>query len=511
MIKNYLSINKLSAFLIAAFFAGNLANAQCPSNIVVNSTAGQCGAVVSYIAGSGVQSPNGVVNGNATDGFNGWTATTDFDNSWAIIDGYFVSSYSVGTMSQVIDLTTMGLTDDYMDGQPAITVSEDYIGWVVDFADTYSLTVELRGENNNVIATYATGNITTSSTMQTASHVFTGYGIGVRKVYISHTGVDVEYWQGNYGAGVKNVQCTVATPSAEAVQTAGLASGSVFPIGTTTNTFDVTEGDVTTTCSFNVTVNDAQAPVAVVQTDITAVLGEDGTATITPADVDGGSTDNCPNSNLTLSLNISEFTCDDIGNIFVTLTASDGVNSSTATATVHVVDNIAPELLVRNATINLNAQSEAVITRQAVDTGSTDNCGIASFEFSQSTFSCEDLGANDVIVSLTDNYGNVVTQTIVVTLQDTNNYCPLVGLTANTLNNLKVYPNPTTGIITANAGNVNIDRVEVYDINARLLKTFDTASVSGTVTADISSLTTGVYFVKLYSGKNTTTQKVVKQ
>ncbi|OXA82004.1 hypothetical protein B0A65_01180, partial [Flavobacterium frigidimaris] len=45
-------------------------------------------------------------------------------------------------------------------------------------------------------------------------------------------------------------------------QTAGLASGAVFPVGTITNTFEYTDanGDLQT-CSFNVVVNDTEAPV----------------------------------------------------------------------------------------------------------------------------------------------------------------------------------------------------------------------------------------------------------
>jgi hypothetical protein len=44
-------------------------------------------------------------------------------------------------------------------------------------------------------------------------------------------------------------------------QTAGLASGATFPIGTTTNSFTVTDAsNNTATCSFTVTVNDTEAP-----------------------------------------------------------------------------------------------------------------------------------------------------------------------------------------------------------------------------------------------------------
>jgi hypothetical protein len=60
--------------------------------------------------------------------------------------------------------------------------------------------------------------------------------------------------------------CTGATIQ----QTAGIASGAVFPTGTTTNTFVVTDASGNTaTCSFTVTVNDSQAPAFTRPADIT--------------------------------------------------------------------------------------------------------------------------------------------------------------------------------------------------------------------------------------------------
>ena len=47
------------------------------------------------------------------------------------------------------------------------------------------------------------------------------------------------------------------------VQTAGLASGATFPIGTTTNTFVVTDASgLTATCSFDVIIADNEDPTA---------------------------------------------------------------------------------------------------------------------------------------------------------------------------------------------------------------------------------------------------------
>ena len=69
-----------------------------------------------------------------------------------------------------------------------------------------------------------------------------------------------------YTTPVGTDNCTGATTT----QTAGLASGSAFPVGTTTNTFEVTDAaGNTATCSFDVTVNDTEDPAITCPADIT--------------------------------------------------------------------------------------------------------------------------------------------------------------------------------------------------------------------------------------------------
>src|SRR5207249_1067013 len=82
-------------------------------------------------------------------------------------------------------------------------------------------------------------------------------------------------------------------PGSSTVQTGGLASGSLFPVGVTTNTFVVTDAaGNTAACSFTVTIVDQMAPVAVCQ-DLTIQLDNTGQATITPAQINNGSSDAC--------------------------------------------------------------------------------------------------------------------------------------------------------------------------------------------------------------------------
>jgi hypothetical protein len=209
------------------------------------------------------------------------------------------------------------------------------------------------------------------------------------------------------------------------VQTTGPLSGNSFPIGVTTITFRATDfSGNTSRCDFTITVTDNQAPVAVCQ-NITIQLDADGLASINPEDLDGGSTDNC-GSILTFSASQTSFDCSHLGDNTITLTVTDAAgNCSTCTAIVTVEDFIAPiALCVAPFTIELDASGQVSITAVDIDAGSTDNCSIASIALSQSTFTCTDLGENEIILTVTDVAGNSSFQTTTVTVE--NNLAPQI-------------------------------------------------------------------------------------
>ncbi len=120
------------------------------------------------------------------------------------------------------------------------------------------------------------------------------------------------------------------------------ASGSTFPVGDTTVTLSVTDSDNnTSTCTFTVTVLDEELPTASCQNITVEVDPVTGVATITPADIDNGSMDNCGIASM--SLDISTFDCSMIGDNTVTLTVTDDSgNIATCTSTVTVTDETAP-------------------------------------------------------------------------------------------------------------------------------------------------------------------------
>lgn len=140
-----------------------------------------------------------------------------------------------------------------------------------------------------------------------------------------------------------------------------------------------------------------------------------GTATLTAAQVNNGSSDNC--SIATLTVSPTSFTCANVGPNTVTLTATDASgNTSSLTAVVTVQDQVGPTVVTRPFTVLLNAAGSATITPAQINNGSTDTCGISSISVSPSTFTCANLGPNTVTLTVTDVNGNVSTGTAIVTV-----------------------------------------------------------------------------------------------
>src|SRR5690606_4234707 len=162
-------------------------------------------------------------------------------------------------------------------------------------------------------------------------------------------------------------------------------------VGANTVALTVTDnnGNVSSATAI-VTVEDNVKPVAIAK-DITIQLDSSGTATITAADIDNGSSDVCGVANL--SIDIIEFGCDNVGVKTVTLTVTDDYgNVSTATAIVTVEDNVDPMAIVKNITVQLDATGKATITVADIDNGSSDACGIASMSVSPNAFTCSEVG-----------------------------------------------------------------------------------------------------------------------
>ncbi|WP_410005864.1 M36 family metallopeptidase [Aequorivita nionensis] len=196
------------------------------------------------------------------------------------------------------------------------------------------------------------------------------------------------------------------------------ASGT-YPVGTTTVLWSLLDGSGNTidSCSMDITINDNEAPVANCAAPFTVQLDANGMASITAADVDNGSADNCAVAST--SIDVTDFTCADVGPNTVTLTVTDvNGNSSTCTTVVTVEDNVAPTAVCQNITVFLDATGNVSIAAADVDGGSADACGIATTSIDITDFTCADLGPNNVTLTVTDVNGNTSTCIAVVTVED---------------------------------------------------------------------------------------------
>ena len=117
-----------------------------------------------------------------------------------------------------------------------------------------------------------------------------------------------------------------------------------------------------------------------------------------------------------------------LGVTTVTYTVTDALGESASCSfTVTVTDNIDPTAVCRNIDVNLDLNTgTANITAAEIDGGSFDNCGIASMAIDVTSFDCSDLGANNVILTVTDNFGNTGTCTAIVTVHYANAPQPVV-------------------------------------------------------------------------------------
>jgi hypothetical protein len=205
----------------------------------------------------------------------------------------------------------------------------------------------------------------------------------------------------------------------------GIASKTVSPstftcanLGANTVTLTVTDvnGNTSTTTSI-VTVLDKVAPVAIAKS-ITIELDATGSATIVAGDVNSNSIDNCGIKSL--SADKTAFDCSNVGNNTVTLTVTDNNdNVSTATATVTVKDVTAPVAKAKAFTLNLDANGQAILLSTDINDGSSDACGIATYSLSKESFDKNDLGNQEVTLTVVDKNGNKSTDKAIVTVKDT--------------------------------------------------------------------------------------------
>lgn len=214
-------------------------------------------------------------------------------------------------------------------------------------------------------------------------------------------------------------------------QTAGFSSGSLFPVGTTTNAFVITDdcGNAVG-CSFVVTVEDNEAPTLTCPADQTVNVGP--------------------------------------GNLY---TVPDYFANGEATA--------------------------------------TDNCTSPVSNTTQNPAPGTQLpgGTHTVNISATDSEGNTSNCMFQLTVDTT-----LGNIDNQGLKSVVIYLNPTTEyVVLANPENIDLDKLEIYTVEGRLVRTIDLQRMGNSQQIGLSEFATGTYLFLIYSGNDRITKYVVKE
>ena len=87
--------------------------------------------------------------------------------------------------------------------------------------------------------------------------------------------------------------------------------------------------------------------------------------------------------------------------------------------------------------------------------------------------------------------------------------CPLLGINENEIENrFSMYPNPVFNSLSVEAQDI-ITKIDVVDSNGRVILSQKENSNSSRV--NFETVASGIYFIKLFSNKNTVTKKIIKR
>ncbi|MES2689572.1 MAG: HYR domain-containing protein, partial [Bacteroidota bacterium] len=211
-----------------------------------------------------------------------------------------------------------------------------------------------------------------------------------------------------------------------------------------------------------VEVRDTIKPNAFVQNQV-IYLNASGTATLNPASVNSGSTDNCGVDSIWISK--TTFNASNLGNNIDTLIIRDASNNITKTTfIVTVSDSSKPTAIAQTTTAYLNAAGTVTVNAASVNNGSTDNSGAMTYSLSRSTFTCADIGAQNVSFTATDASNN--SSTVPVTINVTDTIKPVIS-TQNIITYLDA-----SGAATVTASQLNnnsTDNCSISQVNASKL------------------------------------------
>jgi len=231
-------------------------------------------------------------------------------------------------------------------------------------------------------------------------------------------GVTAASLTSNSRSGDGLVVITYLAPTSSNISlTAGLASGSTFPVGTTTQTFTATDASGnTSSCSFTVTVNDTQAPSINCPANITGVVATSPNGAVVNYIAPVG-TDNCTGATTTRISGLASGATFPIGTSTVTHQVTDAAGLTAQCSFTVTVVGVAPQIVCpSNITVN-NATNQC---GASVNFSATETVGIpaSTISYSHASGSLFPVGTTTVTATATNSVGSS-SCTFTVTVNDT--------------------------------------------------------------------------------------------
>ena len=314
---------------------------------------------------------------------------------------------------------------------------------------------------------------------------------------------------GQCGA-VVNYPAPTATPGCGTV-TCTPASGSTFPIGTTTVNCSTTAGP---SCSFTVTVNDTQPPTITCPANIT-VGNATGQCSAVVNYTTPAATDNCPGA--TAACVPASGSTFPVGTTTVTCTTTDAsMNTATCSFSVTVNDTQAPSItcpanIAVPASTMMGTTPGAIVTYAAPVV--SDNCpGVGAPVCAPASGSFFPVGVNTVTCSVTDAMANTSMCSFTITVGTPFGVCIVNDGPVSERDTLKIVTDPASALYRfwqytdVSTGTIYQGYAEflVY-VPGRSLIAYDHDSPNvrmdmrvdyarNTATATVKNLTTGVQF-----------------
>ncbi|RYM32576.1 HYR domain-containing protein [Brumimicrobium glaciale] len=317
-----------------------------------------------------------------------------------------------------------------------------------------------------------------------------GYSGGSGGTYNCCTSVEASGGGGgSFNSGINQLNTAAANSSngyvtitwvgsaASTIQTGGLASGSVFPVGITTNTFEASDGSGNTIqCSFDVIIVDGESP----EPDSSSLVDLESECEFTSL-VDPTATDNCDGT----IVGIHNATFPITSTTTVMWTFVDAVGNTTTQTQEVIISGLNVDVTV-NDPILIADNSKTGTTYQWLD---CDNGNAVIAGATSQSFTPDMNGNYAVVITLGSCADTSVCKKVTT-----------VSLNQLSLSGFELYPNPNNGQFTV----TSVEFVESYSVvdgSGRKVLDGNPRATSFEVNLDVFD--TGIYYLHV-------NQKVLK-